>query len=96
MRRLGRVGDRVDINMPGEQLQITFRLDFQVCMRGPVHKIASLRQVGLLSLGCVVLIAVPISSVWEWRANYRPCQCGRGEVLTRGDFPRFAIQVEIS
>jgi len=42
MRRLGLVGDRVDVNMPGGQLQITFGLDFQVRMRGPVHKIASL------------------------------------------------------
>lgn len=42
MRRLGRVDDRVDVNMPGGQLQVTFRANFHVCMRGPVHKIASL------------------------------------------------------
>lgn len=42
MRRLGKVDDRVEVNMPGGQLRITFGADFQVCMRGPVHKIASL------------------------------------------------------
>lgn len=42
MRRLGKVDDRVDVNMPGGQLHITFDADFQVRMRGPVHKIASL------------------------------------------------------
>ena len=38
----GKVDDRVDVNMPGGQLHITFDADFQVRMRGPVHKIASL------------------------------------------------------
>ncbi|WP_261230456.1 diaminopimelate epimerase [Serratia entomophila] len=42
MRKLGRVEDRVNVNMPGGQLQISFGDDFQVGMRGPVHKIASL------------------------------------------------------
>lgn len=42
MRKLGRVDDWVNVNMPGGQLQITFGDDFQVSMRGPVHKIASL------------------------------------------------------
>lgn len=42
MLRLGRVDDRVDVNMLGGQLQVTFRANFHVSMRGPVHKIASL------------------------------------------------------
>ncbi|WP_333849663.1 diaminopimelate epimerase [Leclercia sp.] len=42
MRKLGRVDDRVSVNMPGGQLQITFGDDFQVSMCGPVHKIGSL------------------------------------------------------
>ena len=42
MRKLGRVDDRVNVNMPGGQLRISFRHNFQVSMCGPVHKIASL------------------------------------------------------
>ncbi|MFW2970980.1 diaminopimelate epimerase [Serratia marcescens] len=42
MRKLGRVGDRVSVRMPGGELQIAFSGDFQVSMRGPVHKIATL------------------------------------------------------
>lgn len=42
MRKTGRVDDKVIVNMPGGQLHISFSDDFQVSMRGPVHKIASL------------------------------------------------------
>ncbi|MFK3711469.1 diaminopimelate epimerase [Leclercia adecarboxylata] len=42
MRKLDRVDNQVSVNMPGGQLQITFDDDFQVSMRGPVHKIGSL------------------------------------------------------
>jgi diaminopimelate epimerase len=41
MRRLGKVDDRVDVNMPGGQLHITFDADFQVRMQA-LYKIASL------------------------------------------------------
>jgi len=42
MRKLDRVDNRVSVNMPGRQLQISFDDNFQVSMSGPVHKIASL------------------------------------------------------
>jgi diaminopimelate epimerase len=42
MRKLNLVDNRVNVNMPGGQLQITFGDDFQVSMCGPVHKIVSL------------------------------------------------------
>lgn len=42
MRKLGRVDNRVNVNMPGGKLQITFSDDFQVSMCGPVHKISTM------------------------------------------------------
>jgi len=42
MRKLDRVDNRVSVNMPGGQLQITFGEDFQVSMSGPVQKIGRL------------------------------------------------------
>lgn len=41
MHKLGRVGENVTVHMPGGQLAISFSDDFQVNMRGPVQKIAS-------------------------------------------------------
>ncbi|MFO6299073.1 diaminopimelate epimerase [Rahnella selenatireducens] len=41
MRKLGHVDDNVTVHMPGGTLAISFSDDFQVSMRGPVQKIAS-------------------------------------------------------
>ncbi|TDS89422.1 diaminopimelate epimerase [Rahnella sp. BIGb0236] len=42
MRKLGLVDDTVTVQMPGGELAIRFSGDFQVNMRGPVQKIATL------------------------------------------------------
>lgn len=42
MHKLGHVDDNVTVHMPGGQLAIRFSGDFQVNMRGPVQKIATL------------------------------------------------------
>jgi diaminopimelate epimerase len=42
MRKLGLVDDNVTVHMPGGTLAISFSGDFQVNMRGPVQKIATI------------------------------------------------------
>ena len=42
MRKLGLVDENVTVHMPGGKLAISFSGDFQVNMRGPVQKIATI------------------------------------------------------
>jgi len=59
MRKLNRVDNQISVNMPGGQLQITFGEDFQVSMRGQVHKIGTLT----LDEDCFAGVPIPNKNI---------------------------------